>query len=433
MTKNILLKLIILIICVSLSGNFAYFTLDKKFFSGDSFSYIIPASNLFNGHGFTDKNYIVETKRTPGYPLLLTLFMALSLDVEHIIIFQHLINVILAVALLIVTLKITRNLFIAFLASVIFSIDFPSIYHANKILSETFFTAILFVTFIMLYYLVATEKQNKNLCILCGLLGGLTALIRPVSFFFFIPSTLYLFITLRSKGTKLVILFNICFLLLPSLWIIRNYIKVGVATISSISDVNILYYRGGGILALREPGDFLLNMKKQREALRKKANEQLESIYGANLNKIPHAQKAKHYSRLGWEIILKYPFDYIKLTLRGIFMIMFGGNTDALALITGFNYKFVKTLVILYTTISAFLALLGSKYLFKKNKKFFYLIVLTISYFVILPAGGESDVRFKLPIMPMYSILIASGLYLSLNYLNINWFNFNNICSASHK
>jgi hypothetical protein len=81
---------------IAAATNFLYFALaNNDYFFPDSFTYLEPARNLIRGLGFTNANGLIETLRTPGYPLLLAGF---GLRIVPMIAFQHLLNVALAVA-----------------------------------------------------------------------------------------------------------------------------------------------------------------------------------------------------------------------------------------------------------------------------------------------------------------------------------------------
>src|SRR4051794_14780364 len=82
---------------IAAATNFVYFALaNDDYFFPDSFTYLAPARNLIRGLGFVNVNGLIDTLRTPGYPLLLAGF---GLRIVPVIVFQHLLNVALAVAI----------------------------------------------------------------------------------------------------------------------------------------------------------------------------------------------------------------------------------------------------------------------------------------------------------------------------------------------
>src|SRR3954463_1504447 len=88
---------IAIVAAISLATNFLYFACTAvDYFFPDSYTYLVPAANLLHGLGFTSGDGGIETLRTPGYPLMLATF---GLHVVPVIVFQHLLNAALAVAI----------------------------------------------------------------------------------------------------------------------------------------------------------------------------------------------------------------------------------------------------------------------------------------------------------------------------------------------
>ena len=82
---------------IAAATNFLYFAFaSNDYFFPDSFTYLEPARSLIRGLGFIDASGLIETLRTPGYPLLLVGF---GLRIVPVIVFQHLLNVALAAAI----------------------------------------------------------------------------------------------------------------------------------------------------------------------------------------------------------------------------------------------------------------------------------------------------------------------------------------------
>src|SRR5947199_696750 len=162
--------------------NFLYFALaSNDYFFPDSFTYLEPARNLLRGLGFTDANGLIETLRTPGYPLLLAGF---GLRIVPMIVLQHLLNVALAVAVYLFVMARLGDRFVAIAAAILFAIDTPTLHYANKILTETIFTALLFIVFALVVY---ARKLP-----LAGVLTGVLVLIRPVATLYFVVIALCL-------------------------------------------------------------------------------------------------------------------------------------------------------------------------------------------------------------------------------------------------
>src|SRR5436305_2256006 len=107
---------IAIVAAIAVATNFIYFACaNNDYFFPDSFTYLTPARNLLQGLGFTNSNGLIETLRTPGYPLLLAAF---GLHIVPVIVFQHLLNVALAVAIYVFVMRRLGSRFIAIGAAV---------------------------------------------------------------------------------------------------------------------------------------------------------------------------------------------------------------------------------------------------------------------------------------------------------------------------
>ena len=126
----------------------------------------------------------------------------------------------------------------ALIAALLFAFDVPTIHYSNKLLSETVFTALLYVVFVL-----ALQKPRPATI---GLLTGVLVLIRPIALFFFVFLAFY-FVVQRVKLRQIAIFVAVS-LALPAAWAVRNRVHTGVYTISSIGDFNLLTYRAAGTI-----------------------------------------------------------------------------------------------------------------------------------------------------------------------------------------
>lgn len=89
---------------------------------------------------------------------------------------------------------------------------------------------------------------------------------------------------------------------------------------------------------------------------------------------------------------------------------MLTGSPASLSGITGLDFNVAAKLLLLYTVPCLGFALFGLKQCWNTNRAFFWLAFLVIGYFVVISSGSETFARFRVPILPLYSILIALGL-----------------------
>jgi len=121
-------------------------------------------------------------------------------------------------------------------------------------------------------------------------------------------------------------------------------------------------------------------------------------------------KKSELFAHLGRKIILQHPFAYLKLASRSAALMMLSGGPDSLAEITGISPHVALRLLLIYTLPVFCFSILGLLQLWKENRVFFYLSFLTIFYFVVVSSGAETNSRFRVPIEPIYAILVAIGI-----------------------
>jgi hypothetical protein len=410
--------LLIVIAALALLTNFLFFAHFDDFYSPDSVSYIAPASNLLAGHGFTNSIGEPETVRTPGYSLLALPFLWTGLDLKYLVILQHLINLFLAVATAAITLQLTGSRRQSVIAGTLLCIDLPMLEAANKILTETFFTAILAISLWLLW--IATNRSQKRLLPVlgAGFLSGFAALVRPVGLFFFIPVIVYLLLVRPKFRWQAVLGFVMAFACLPLAWAARNYHQTGYFVVSSLSGSEMLGFRAAGALAVNDPGDFFRNLEmRQRQLLNQACNEMgrpADDCTLLNISQKSGLQKSKVYMRIGTRVVLNHPVAYLKVAIQGAARLMLGGGADRFGRMTGLSQQTAGRILLLYTLPCFCLALTGLVSWWTKNRQLCYLAVLVMIYFVGLAAGAESHARYRVPVIPFYSIMIASGADLLL-------------------
>jgi len=194
------------------------------------------------------------------------------------------------------------------------------------------------------------------------------------------------------------------------LWAARNYYETGYFTVSSISGFEMLSMRAAGVLAIDDPGDFYANLNKRGAQLQTLACEDLKRIQGKECSELSPPQLSEYYFRLGRRIVLEHPIAYAKLALRGTAVMMLGGGADRLWKITGIPPSTAGRILWIYILPGLSLAIVGVFRLWSQNRQFFYLTCLVIIYFVVLSSGAEAYSRYRVPIMPIYTVSIAVGL-----------------------
>ncbi len=388
-----------IILVVAAGANFAYLIASNgDFYYPDSFTYLAPARNLLHGLGFVTEPKVIETLRTPGYPLLLALFRARTLPV---IILQHLINVGLALAIYVLVLSRLGSRFAALIASLLFAIDTPTIHYANKVLTETVFTLLLYVVFVL------TLQRPRPIVV--AFLSGMMVLVRPISLFFFVALALF-FAFRRVPARQLVTLVAIA-LALPVTWAARNWYHAGVFTVSSIGGTNMLTYRAAGALAIEDEGDFRADVTDEQDGLIEDADDEIQQkLHIPDARELSEAVRSEYYARFAWRVIGQHPIAFLQLTLRGVLVNLFDSDWDAMGEVSRF-YPTIVELSVGTLPVAVFVfAVIGTIALWRTDRAFALLMLLIVVYFIGISAGGEAESRFRVPVIPQLAIAAAAGV-----------------------
>jgi len=387
----------------------AYLALDHDHYGVDTASYLVSASNLLHGQGFANALHQPELLRTPGYPLLLAIFMVAPMRVAFLVVFQHALCVFLIVAITVIALQITGSRLVAFIAASVLSLDVATVRIANLLLTEILFTTLIALTCWTLYGMMTQPKRQMLASAIAGLIGGCAALVRPVGILYFVPLAICVFVALRRRALRPAVVFVATFLLLPLLWTTRNVIEADFFGVSSIGAESILYYRAAGALAIQQPGNYFANVLKSRRALIQETCPDLQREYNIDCSQVTESQKASYSTRKGIDIIRRNLSSYFKSTLVALAYIIFGGGAEALSKITGLNSHIAESIVLCFTLPEACLAVAGCWYWYRHDRKLCCLLFLTVVYFLAISAGAEGYSRFRVPVMPMYALLVGGG------------------------
>ncbi|MEA2337725.1 MAG: hypothetical protein QOE82_1732, partial [Thermoanaerobaculia bacterium] len=389
---------IAIVAVIAAATNFLYFALaSNDYFFPDSFTYIAPARSFLHGLGFTNSSAMIDTLRTPGYPLLLAMF---GLRVVPVIVFQHLLNVALAVAIYLLVMHRLGDRVVAIAAAILFAIDTPTLHYANKILTETLFTALLFVVFALVVY---ARKLP-----LAGVLTGVLVLIRPVAIAYFVVVALCL--ALRRVPFRTIAIYVALALVLPIGWGLRNLHHTGVFTISSIGGINMLTYRAAGALAIEDDGDFDSDLNDEMQGLQESADDEIQSrLHIPDAEELPDAVRSKYYSEIAWRVLRQHPRGAVLVTMRGLLVNLFDSRWEGLEIVSRFPTDIVRRALDAFTAALFVFAVLGAVALWRRDRNLAAMIIGTVVYFLVISAGGEAESRFRVPVMPMYVTAAACG------------------------
>lgn len=222
---------------------------DISFFAGDSHLYAALAENLFQGQGFSIHGHPTAYV-TPGYPLFLAALYAVGLSNS------------LAVGLVQAVLGGVTCVLIGYIANLVggsraalwaglLGALYPHfIFWTGYVLTETLFVFFVVVSLLDLVMLHNSMSPNLRLSVFravsCGLLLGVTALVRPVILGFAVMVPLWLLWIPRVTFLRRLLLavLLVCAVAIPLLpWALRNAMALGAPVFTS-TESGVVFYQG---------------------------------------------------------------------------------------------------------------------------------------------------------------------------------------------
>ncbi|MEO8218182.1 MAG: hypothetical protein ABI718_13970 [Acidobacteriota bacterium] len=391
-------------------AHFTYFRLSHDHFYPDSFTYMTPARFMLRGMGFVSDEDVAETLRTPGYPLLLAGAFHAGLGARGIVAMQHALSLALVAGLFGLTWVMTRSTFAAILAAILFGTDIVTIHYANKVLTETVFTAALFVVMVLAYRLLRVTDEASFIAPLLGLMTGVLVLIRPLALFYSLVLTTVFIVRVKKQRVRLATVFLVCSLVLPAGWAFRNYDRTGVFVVSSLEGTNLLMFRAAGALAMLDSGSLRQNIARHQSELLERSRVLLRQRYQRDPDDLPHAVCARTYGSVAASVIARHPLAYASLVARGAGLNLFESDWQAIAVVSTAREIILHRLFDAWTVLEVLFAAAGLARLWKRDRDGALLLMATIGYFIIISAGGESEGRFRVPVAPQLLLATATGM-----------------------
>ena len=343
-------------------------------FMPDTPTYIDPGINLiekgvfgtYDGKG----NLKYEILRTPGYPVFIAfLHKVLKLSFSWIVIAQILLITMAGYVIYKAAYELDKN--IALLAAFIFLFDLPVTISALMLLTEALYT--VFMAFFTFFFLKYLKEYKIGSLLLATVILVIATYVRPVSYYLGICLAGGIIFALSRIDKKKAIVHALILLLvfysLIGLWNYRNYTKSGNADFTTIDDHDL---RGMGL------------------------THKYERAGGFEKTKMnPLQYYANHTARSTIQFF----------TIPGTLKYLRSRPLKIASKIYGYPW-------VVFWLIGVFFA--------EYNKLSYRFLLLTVLYFAaasIVVTGLCVGSRFRAPVMPLLSILSASGWLRIFNYI----------------
>jgi len=432
----------------------------NRIFMPDSASYVNPAKALLYTGRFAirpDNTDIPEITRTPGYPLFLAgLFWIFGQTCVPVILIQILLNL----GTIAITYHLGAKLWggrIGLVGAVLLACDIPSFISAQKVLSDTLFTFLLWLAVskgIDLFY--QPDRLLLKLFI-CGVLLAFATLVRPVLYYAIVVALATLMIVWKvywDRPWKKIFTFLVVMLIpwfgLVGGWHLRNFLSTGSLTFSTIQSSSLLFYRAADVIARRDGIPL-------EEAQRRLGYQNYRALH-PETSTWTETQLHRRWKDEGLKIILDHPGLFLKGQIWGLAKLLFGPGESALVAHAGLGEKntgpevdllkmslreftekwvlrrptwfglFVYSqsyLLIVYIGVGMALWLLidirkqaSWDYVRSKTIKGSNLFIWGITlYLLLISAGPEAYSRFRVPLMPFFCLYGGYGLYQFASYI----------------
>lgn len=379
----------------------------------------------FNYTGLTEA---YSSMRTPGYPLFISLiYLIFGKTLWMIPAVQVLIDTATVVIVYFISEELFKTKQISLISAVLYSINFPSIFFSQLIMTDVFF-----VFSFSLFFLVFIRAIRRN-CLsgfaISGILLGLCANIRPLVLYFPIIILLVI-IPLKIGNTRKIISFSvflITFILVLLPWHFRNLNAYGHFKMTSQSGYSVYNFN-----VLIVEADMY---NKSRNDIKKEHMTKIDSVSN------PFDQ-SKIFEKSALDFLFDHPFEYGKHHILGMLKMFLSSSKSFFLKLFNIDYQensdspksitervieniyspeqlFLTPILISVNLLIYLMALYGIYRIWRDKRNEVLLLIITIIYFVNI-TGVIGGLRYRLPIIPFYLILTAAGIHHILKYKRRN-------------
>jgi 4-amino-4-deoxy-L-arabinose transferase-like glycosyltransferase len=402
----------------------------ERAFFPDTNCYLRPALQLLQEGSYPSSGAL----RTPVYPFFIALvFAAFGRSSSRLILAQAVTST-LSVAS---TLALGRRLVpgrAAIAGSLLMALNLESITASFALLSETLFT-FLFLQSVLAWVRFINSERRSSLVASAGWMG-LSILCRPIALYF--PALLLGAWLVRKRqalraGLRQSAIYALVLAAMIAPWIWRNARAAGIATVSTISNRNLLYYEAAALDAYE--GHVTADEVRSRYDVQ--VQKELDRLGLENTE----ANRARIWGQMAGSILATHPFRYAWIHLkadRGSLLPDVTTLTEMLGLTTGgrgtlsvlqrdgltaaMRHYFGGQLWLawllgpfsLLLLINYLSAVWGAWMLVRwRNWSTLVVLLAPLAYYLVLP-GPASVPRFRVPVVPYLMLLSGLGLHMAL-------------------
>jgi hypothetical protein len=288
---------------------------------GDTKRYLGNAESLLQDGSLSYGGFL-EAYRAPGYPFILSIFLASGIPLWVLSLKQIFLASFLPVVVYLLSLRLSVSKKVAFVFALFGALELVSVYYSVVLLPDVFYSVLTLVVFFLVLSWLTQPKISYLFT--AGILLGLSNYLRPANTYlpYFLLFFYVLFVLLKRTSISQKKLCGILFfVLLPVLmmlpWQVRNYIQFGVFDFTSAKSVNGYNYNAASTKAVAEGKTYDV------------AREELMAFFRANAP-VPEDQKnfknAYFLDQKTKEVVMSHKFIFIKNYLLGLNTFLFSGN-----------------------------------------------------------------------------------------------------------
>ncbi|MBN1475135.1 glycosyltransferase family 39 protein [Candidatus Sumerlaeota bacterium] len=419
-----------------------------SFYQADSPSYLQPAREMVE-HGTFTTHGKPEVLRTPGYPLLMVPGVLLGHPEAVTVTLQAFLSVLTVFLVYRIALSLTGRPRVALLAALLCAIEPVSILYVSQLMSETFFTALMTLSLLILLRHLAAPSLARAVLLAVALASA--TYVRPISLYLPFAFGLGLAVhALTQAGRRRALLIHALVFFVLSMgflwgWKWRNTHEAGVNRFSGIEAINLYFYNAASIFAAREGISYREMQQRWGHPSSVDDENSWERAHPEQAD-WSTAQRLDFMESEGKRLILENLGEYLKIHIRGTIRVLtsrggkewyrlFGalppdrgqgeesyteGGVVAGALRALRERPFFLLLTLTLIGISGLLYLLAFIGLFSRlfvDRWQLATLVLTLLYFLAVCGGPIATIRFRLPLVPGLAVLAGAGLALVLSRL----------------